>query len=100
VNATDGDGTIVGSGNYTLSTSGVLTNISVTTWDNVNITYNYLSASAETAYTSIDDTEDAGATIVGYLPLIFLALIFGAILTLVLKIILPYINLGRSFEGF
>jgi len=53
-----------------------------------------------TAYQAVNDTEDAGATVVGYLPLIFLALIFGAILTLVLKIILPYINLGNSMGGF
>ena len=45
-----------------------------------------------TAYQAVNDTEAAGATIIGYLPLIFLAIIFGAILTLVLKIILPYIN--------
>jgi hypothetical protein len=53
-----------------------------------------------TAYRAVNDTETAGATVVGYLPLIFLALIFGAILTLVLKIILPYINLGQSMGGF
>jgi len=44
-----------------------------------------------TAYQAVNDTEIAGATVVGYLPLIFLALIFGAILTLVLRIILPYV---------
>jgi len=53
-----------------------------------------------TAYQAVNDTEAAGATIVGYLPLIFLAIIFGAILTLVLKIILPYINLGQNMGGF
>ena len=53
-----------------------------------------------TAYQAVNDTEAAGATVVGYLPLIFLAIIFGAILTLVLKIILPYINLGQTMGGF
>ncbi len=53
-----------------------------------------------TAYAAVNDTEAAGATVVGYLPLIFLAIIFGAILTLVLKIILPYINLGQNMGGF
>jgi len=39
--------------------------------------------------------------VVDYLPLIFLALIFGAILTLVLRIIIPYINLGQTMgSGF
>jgi len=55
---------------------------------------------SSTAYQAVNDTETAGATVVGYLPLIFLALIFGAILTLVLKIILPYINLGNQMGGF
>ena len=53
-----------------------------------------------TAYQAVNDTEAAGATVVNYLSLIFLAVIFGAILTLVLKIILPYINLGQQMGGF
>ncbi len=52
------------------------------------------------AYQAVNDTEAAGVTVVGYLPLIFLAVIFGALLTLVLKIILPYVNLGQSMGGF
>ena len=50
-----------------------------------------------TAYDAVNKTEAAGATVVGYLPLIFLAVIFGAILTLVLKVILPYINFGNQY---
>jgi ABC-type multidrug transport system permease subunit len=53
-----------------------------------------------TAYQAVNSTQAAGYTIVGYLPLIFLAVIFGALLTLVLKIILPYVNLGQSMGGF
>ncbi len=53
-----------------------------------------------TAWQAINDTEAAGVTVVGYLPLVFLAVIFGALLTLVLKIILPYVNLGQSMGGF
>ena len=53
-----------------------------------------------TAYQAVNDTEAAGATVVSYLSLIFLAVIFGAILTLVLRIILPYINLGQQMGGF
>ena len=55
---------------------------------------------ASTAYQAVNDTEAAGATVVNYLSLIFLAVIFGAILTLVLRIILPYINLGQQMGGF
>lgn len=57
-------------------------------------------ATTTVAYQAVNDTEAAGATVVDYLPLIFLAVIFGAILTLVLKIILPYINLGQSMSQF
>jgi hypothetical protein len=58
-------------------------------------------AENSTSYQAVNKTEAAGATVVNYLPLIFLAIIFGAILTLVLKIILPYINLGQQVgSGF
>jgi hypothetical protein len=53
-----------------------------------------------TAYLAVNSTEAAGATLINYLPLLFLAIIFGAILAVVLKIILPYINLGNSMGGF
>jgi len=66
----------------------------------VSYDYNYIAADDANAYNAINETENAGAGIVGYLPLIFLAIIFGAILTLVLKIILPYINLGQNMGGF
>ena len=59
-----------------------------------------LSDNQSTAYKAVNSTEAAGATVVNYLSLIFLAVIFGAILTLVLRIILPYINLGQSMGGF
>lgn len=58
------------------------------------------AGATSTAYNATNATEAAGYTVVGYLPLIFLAIIFGAILTLVLKIILPYINLGQNMGGF
>lgn len=66
----------------------------------VSYTYDYIADDDANAYTSINETENAGAGIVGYLPLIFLAIIFGSILAIVLKIILPYINLGQNMGGF
>lgn len=53
-----------------------------------------------TAYKAINTTEAAGFQVTSYLGLVFLSLIFGAILTLVLRIILPYVNLGNSMSGF
>ena len=93
-------------GNVTLTSDCTLINATTLIPHMVNGTvfvsygYNYIAADDANAYNAIEETEAAGAGIVGYLPLIFLAIIFGAILTLVLKIILPYINLGRDVGGF
>ena len=62
--------------------------------------YATTASNTSTAYQAVNTTEAAGATVVNYLSLIFLAVIFGAILTLVLRIILPYINLGQQMGGF
>lgn len=54
-----------------------------------------------TAYQAVNNTENAGYQVISYLGLVFLALIFGAILLLVLKIMVPYINLGQQMgSGF
>ena len=96
-NATGGE--VIVAANYSLSSTGYLTNLTGTVYDFVNLTYTYQRIENRNAYESVNDTEAAGATVISYLPLIFLALIFGAVLTLVLKIILPYINLGNQFGG-
>jgi len=40
-NASGGDGTLIAVGNYTLSTSGLVTNATVTNWNDVNFSYTY-----------------------------------------------------------
>ncbi len=96
------NGLILASGNYSVSSTGLVRNASAVTFSTINISYTYsaIAGDSRNAYESINDTEAAGATVVGYLSLIFLAVIFGAILTLVLRIILPYINLGQNMGGF
>ena len=94
------DALVILSGNYTVSSTGVLTNATTTTWSDVNVSYTYKYIGEAGAYTAINTTETAGSSVVNYLALIFLAIIFGAILTIVLKIILPYVNLGQSMGGF
>jgi hypothetical protein len=102
LNATSDEDVITG--NATLTSLGVITNntdmAAYVDGFKVNYTYTYIAADDANAYTAINSTESSGAGIVTYLPLIFIALIFGAILTLVLKIILPYINLGKDMGGF
>jgi hypothetical protein len=66
----------------------------------MSYTYLYTTPDIPSAYNAINGTENAGYGLVSYLPLIFLAIIFGAILTLVLKIILPFINLGQQASQF
>lgn len=90
----------IGTGNASVTSAGVVTNSSALTWPTVNLSYTYNYIGDAGAYTAINTTEAAGAGMVNYLALIFLAIIFGAILTIVLKIILPYINLGQSMGGF
>jgi len=101
IEARDDAGDEILAANYTVDTNtGVVSNLTALVWTDVQFDYSYYSPSGTTAYTAVNKTESSGATVVDYLPLIFLAIIFGALLTLVLKIILPYINLGRSVEGF
>lgn len=95
---------LVSSANYSTDATGHIFNATVpvnaTEYNDANVSYTYNYIDEPNSYTAVNDTEAAGTGIVAYLPLIFLALIFGAILTLVLKIILPYINLGQSMGGF
>lgn len=95
-------GAIIQPANYSVSSTGTVKNSSASpiVWANVNITYTWSYIGEANAYNAVNDTEAAGSTVVSYLSLIFLAVIFGAILTLVLRIILPYINLGKSMGGF
>ena len=106
INTTVGSGEDLSVGNVTMTSDCTLLNATVLDdWIAngtvfVSYPYTYIAGDDANAYVSINETENAGAGIVGYLPLIFLAIIFGAILTLVLKIIIPYINLGQNMGGF
>lgn len=101
-NATSG--AIIPASNYTVSSTGVVTETAASVVDyataNYSYTYSYINAENDGAYLAVNGTEAAGSTVVNYLALIFLAIIFGAILTLVLRVILPYINLGQQAGGF
>ena len=92
---------IIGATNYTTRSDGLL-NISVagslgaynvSDW---NVSYTYTSANGSVAFRSVNDTEKAGIVMVDFLPILFLAIIFGVILVVVLKVILPFINLGQQ----
>ena len=106
VMVTNGTGVIIPSTEYQVTSTGFITNATINVsmpaavTQLYNVTYSFSYIAETTAYNAVNDTEAAGATIVNYLSLIFLAVIFGAILTLVLRIILLYINLGQNLGGF
>ena len=52
------------------------------------------------AWNATNATEAAGITVVGFLSILFLALIFSAILTVVMRFVLPFLNLGNQLGGF
>lgn len=52
------------------------------------------------AYKAVEKVEDAGSQTINYLGILFLAIIFGVILTVVLRVVIPYLNLGQRLDGF
>jgi len=94
-------GNLIPSTNYTVTSAGLISITIADSYNNSdwNVSYNYNSAEGSAAYSAVNDTEEAGTTLVDFLPILFLAIIFGAILTVVLRVILPFINLGQQ-TGF
>ena len=52
------------------------------------------------AWNATNTTEAAGLTVVGFLSILFLAMIFSAILTVVMRFVLPFMNMGGAMGGF
>jgi hypothetical protein len=81
--------------NYSLDVNtGVFTLIGPYLYHYLTVIYETLSD--KSAYNSIGVIENSGMTLVNYLPLVFLAIVFGAILFVVLKVIIPYLNLDKE----
>jgi len=80
-------GTVILSGNYTVSSGGVLTNATTTVWDThgVNISYTYLYG--ERAWVGANDTIEALTTVPDLLGLIILILLIGIVLAIVFNVI-------------
>lgn len=85
VNATDNDGNVLLPGNFTVSPNGVITNASVTTWSNVNISYSYLRG--QTAFTGVNQTIVALLVVPSLLALVVLIAMVGIILAIVFAVI-------------
>jgi len=76
------DGAVITSGNYTISSGGLVTNASATTWDDVNITYTYYNNSiSQVAARDAQTNTTRAIPIVGIL---FIILAVGALITILL----------------
>lgn len=82
-NATAGDGNVVP--NFTLSSSAVLTNSTVTTWSSVNVSYTFLRGTSGAA--GVNSTIIAFLVIPSLLSLIVLIAMVGVILAIVFNVI-------------
>jgi hypothetical protein len=74
------DGIIITSGNYTLSSTGLLTNATTTTWEDVNVSYTYNTDSSE-----ITAAKDSQSNITRAIPLVgilFIILAIGALIAI------------------
>lgn len=87
--ANTSDGVVITSGNYTLSSTGLLTNTTVTTWEAVNITYSSSVYSAEELSTeSLSGNFTAGVdNVSSKIPIVLLiaaiVLILGVLVLLI-----------------
>lgn len=79
VNATDG--VTILSGNYSVSSAGIVSNATATTWSDVNITYTYNMG--ETSYTAMNDSIEAMTTVPSLLGVLILVIIVGIILAII-----------------
>lgn len=78
-------GNTIGAGNYSVSDSGLLTNITAAASCDWNVTYTYKYG--DTSYVGINDTLGSMTTIPELLPLIILIMIIGIVLAIVLGIV-------------
>ena len=96
-NNTDSTGITV-LGNITVSSTGNVTNASALSWNDALISYTY-GYTGGTAYGAVNDTETASLNIIDLLPFIFMALGFVIIIGVLIRILVPIMNLGNSFGG-
>jgi hypothetical protein len=99
INSTGGE--VINIANITTSANGYVYNSSAETFSGVNLSYtfDYIAPEQQTAYQAVNKTEQAGYNVTKYLTLLFLALIFGAILIVVLRVMLPYINVSKQMNS-
>lgn len=81
-NTTGGDGTVIASGNWTISSTGLVTNATPTTWSAVNFTYTYSNDSAEQTASITSQTNTSRA--IPLVGILFIILAVGALITILI----------------
>ena len=92
------DPVLIASGNYTVSTAGVLTNASTTTWSTVNVSHTHKVGESTTATEGIEDASSGIAKITSKLPLIGTIIVLSVILVIVLAVV-AYVRLQAGAYG-
>lgn len=77
-------GAVINPANYTISSTGVVTNRTATIWSNVHLTYTYLAG--DDSYQGIQSTLDASQNIPQLLSLVVLIALIVVVLALVFTI--------------
>lgn len=91
------DGLVVNSGNYTVSSGGVLTNTSVNTWDTVKVsyTYKYNSVSASNAKAILGNTSSGISSFFGNVSPVY-AILAILVIILVLVVLVRVVTGGNA----
>ena len=96
---TDGILNKIPTSKYTINLNSGLTSLSNDyLYEYLTVSYN--TVADKTSLNALTSIENSGSTAVNFLPLVFLVTIFGAILFLVLKFLIPYIELGQNINKF
>lgn len=84
------NGVVIASSNYTLSSAGVLTNATATTWSDVNVSYTYSYTERDSSYNVTEDLQteiDDNVSIAGIVLTISLV---GIVLTVLIGVFVGF----------
>lgn len=92
-------GATIGSGNFTYTQSGLITNATATVWNAVTFNYTYVSTENNTATESITDTVSAIAGVSAWFPIIITITVMVALILLTVIIIVAIRSSGILAGG-
>jgi len=84
------DGLLLASGNYTVSDAGILTNLTVTNWDPVNVSYTYTYTPTTTAYNVTGDLQTEIGNNTSIAGIILTISLVGIVLTILIGVFVGF----------